>query len=85
MEKEAKNIINKDKKYIKDNWKKENPISFGEKQRLAVVRVLENHFILYFDEATSSLDKNNEIEFKNFLNQLAINKISNSITKDWIL
>ncbi len=41
--------------------KKEDPVSGGEKQRLAIARVfLKNPVILLLDEATSSLDKENE-------------------------
>ena len=55
----------------------DNPISEGEKQRLAIARVfLKNPVILLMDEATSSLDKNNELEIEKSLNKLANNKTS---------
>ena len=57
-----------------------NPISGGEKQRLAIARVfLKNPVILLMDEATSSLDKNNEIEIQKSLNKLANKKTSITI------
>ena len=55
----------------------DNPISGGEKQRLAIARVfLKNPVILLMDEATSSLDKNNELEIQKSLNKLANKKTS---------
>ena len=74
--KEEENIINK----IINEKKNDNPISSGEKQRLAIARVfLKNPIILLFDEATSFLDKNNELEVQKSLNKLANKKTSISI------
>ena len=70
------NIINIFEKGHKDD----NPISGGEKQRIAIARVfLKNPVILLMDEATSSLDKNNEIEIQKSLDKLANKKTSITI------
>ena len=67
-------------KNIYDIYQNGDLISGGEKQRLAIARVfLKNPIIFLFDEAVSSLDKENEIKVQNSLNKLAINKTTISI------
>ena len=77
-ENKEEDIINKkinDK--INEN---DNQISRGEKQRIAIAIIfLKNPSILLFDEATSSLDKINEVEVEKSLNKLANRKTSISI------
>ena len=60
--------------------KKEDPVSGGEKQRLAIGRAfLKNPVILLLDEATSALDKESENEVQKSIYELQKQRTSISV------
>ncbi|BGP25073.1 Iron-sulfur clusters transporter atm1, mitochondrial [Rhodotorula toruloides] len=85
--KEAARLANVDRtiESLPDKWKTKvgergMMISGGEKQRMAVARVLlKDPKILFFDEATSALDSTTEVDLMRNINQTLLSKARTSI------
>ena len=73
-------VIGEQKKGDAGVGAKKDPVSGGEKQRLAIARAfLKNPTILLLDEATSALDKDSELEVQKSLDKLSTNRTCVSI------
>ena len=78
--KDKMNEVIGDQKGGKEVGAKKDPVSGGEKQRLAIARAfVKNPTILLLDEATSALDKDSELEVQKSLDKLCTNRTCVSI------
>ena len=78
--KDKMNEVIGDQKGGKEVGTKKDPVSGGEKQRLAIARAfVKNPTILLLDEATSALDKDSELEVQKSLDKLCVNRTCVSI------
>ena len=66
--------------------KKERQLSTGEKQRIALIRVLAKQAeLIFFDEVTSNLDKENAEKIINCIKKIAKEKLVICVSHDQLL